>query len=469
MSMRRSRQAKALSAIALCLLLAGCASWFKKPVVVKPTARAPESFGAPQTANAAGDAVDRAWWTLFQDPVLNGLQAQLETGNLNLQLLSAKVRQAQASVAAAQASLWPSVSVTAGAARSVSGGGAASNSASLSLPLTWELDVWGRIDLQTQAAQANALASQEDLALARLSAQATLVQTYIAIRTAERQQAVVEKAQAAYERALTLTRYRYDAGVVSAADVAQAESQWQSTVAQRIDVETTRQQLTHSLAVLLGQAPSALQMAASQALPALPALPTVLPASLLQRRPDIRAAEMRVMGAQAQLGVAQTAFFPTFSFAASSGYKSTELASLFNASSRLWSLGPSLALSLFDGGQRQAAKDDARAALEVALLNYQQTVLTLLQEVEDNLVATHQLQAQEAAQAQALQAAERNLRITEAQYAAGTVSYLNVVTAQASALAAQRNLLDVQSRRALAVTQLMKNLAGRWDAATASK
>jgi outer membrane protein TolC len=167
--MRRSRQAKALSAIALCLLLAGCASWFKKPVVVKPTARAPESFGAPQTANAAGDAVDRAWWTLFQDPVLNGLQAQLETGNLNLQLLSAKVRQAQASVAAAQASLWPSVSVTAGAARSVSGGGAASNSASLSLPLTWELDVWGRIDLQTQAAQANALASQEDLALARLS------------------------------------------------------------------------------------------------------------------------------------------------------------------------------------------------------------------------------------------------------------------------------------------------------------
>jgi NodT family efflux transporter outer membrane factor (OMF) lipoprotein len=210
-------------------------------------------------------------------------------------------------------------------------------------------------------------------------------------------------------------------------------------------------------------------MAASQALPALPTLPTVLPASLLQRRPDIRAAEMRVMGAQAQLGVAQTAFFPTFSFAASTGYKSTELASLFNASSRLWSLGPSLALSLFDGGQRQAAKDDARAALEVALFNYQQTVLTLLQEVEDNLVATHQLQAQEAAQAQALQAAERNLRITEAQYAAGTVSYLNVVTAQASALAAQRNLLDVQSRRALAVTQLLKNLAGRWDAETASK
>jgi len=406
MNRQRSGQAQAFSAVVLCLLLTGCGSWFKKTAVPKPTARAPESFGALQTAHAAGDAVDRAWWTLFQDPVLNGLQTQLETGNLNLQLLSAKVRQAQASVAAAQASLWPSVAVNAGAGRSVSSaGGAASNSANLSLPLTWELDVWGRIDLQTQAAQANALASQEDLALARLSAQATLVQTYIALRTAERQFAVVEKAQAAYERALTLTRYRYEAGVVSAADVAQAESQWQCTVAQRIDVETSRQQLAHSLAVLLGQPPSALQLATSQALPVLPALPTVLPASLLQRRPDVRAAEMRVMAAQAQLGVAQTAFFPSFSFAASTGYKSTELASLFNASSRLWSLGPSLALSLFDGGQRQAAKDDARAALEVALLNYQQTVLTLLQEVEDNLVATHQLQAQEAAQAQALQAA----------------------------------------------------------------
>ena len=470
MTVQRMFSSKALSALALCCLLMGCSSWFKKPVVVPATTRVPDSFAAPQSSVVAGDAVDRAWWTLFQDPVLNSLQTQLETGNVNLQLLSAKVRQAQASVSAAQASLWPSVSVNAGATRSVSSAGSAgANSISLGVPVTWELDVWGRIDLQTQAAKANVLASQADLALARLSAQATLVQTYLALRSAERQHAVLAKAQAAYERAWTLTRYRYEAGVVSAADVAQAESQWQSAVAQGIDVQTTRQQLLHSLSVLLGQTPSALALTPSEVLPPLPALPTLLPASLLQRRPDIRAADMRVMAAQAQLGVAQTAFFPTFSFAASTGYKSTELADLFNASSRLWSLGPSLALSLFDGGQRQAAQDDARAALEVAVLNYQQTVLTLLQEVEDNLVAAHQLQAQEAAQAQALQAAERNLRIAEAQYAAGTVSFLNVVTAQASALTAQRNLLDVQSRRALAVTQLLKNLAGRWDAEASAK
>ncbi len=451
--------------LALCLWLSGCASWFKSTELQTPTPRQlPSAFAAPQTAALSGEAVDRAWWTLFQDPVLDGLQTQLETGNVNLQLLSAKVRQAQASVAAAQASLWPSVSLNAGASRAVSSaGGAASNTLSIGVPLSWELDVWGRIDLQTQAAKANALATQEDVALARLSAQASMVQTYIALRTAERQQAVLEAAQAAYERALTLTRYRYEAGVVSAADVAQAESQWQSAVAQRIDVETTRQQLLHSLSFLSGQAPAAMSLAPSQALPVLPALPVLLPASLLQRRPDVRAAEMRVMAAQAQLGVAQTAFFPTFSFAASTGYKSTELASLLSTSSRLWSVGPTMALSLWDGGQRQAVKDDASAALEVALLNYQQTVLGILQEVEDNLVAAHQLQAQEAAQTQALQAAERNLRIAQAQYAAGTVSYLNVVTAQASTLTAQRNLLDVQSRRALAVTQLLKNLAGRWQ------
>lgn len=470
MSIQRRAHGQAVCTLIICAGLSGCASWFKPQALHKPSSPPlPASFAAPQTPAMQGEAVDRVWWTLFQDPLLNDLQAQLETGNVNLQLLSAKVRQAQASVAAAQASLSPSVSLNTGAARSVSSaGGTSSNSVSLGIPLTWEWDVWGRIDWQTQAAKANVLASQEDLALARLSAQATLVQTYMALRTAERQQAVLQSAQAAYARALTLTRYRYEAGVVSAADVAQAESQWQSAMAQRIDVETTRQQLQHSLAVLLGLAPSALQLPPSQALPALPALPVLLPASLLQRRPDVRAADMRVKAAQAQLGVAQTAFFPTFSFAASTGYKSTELANLLSASSRLWSLGPSAALSLLDGGQRQAAQDDARAALEVAVLSYQQTVLNILQEVEDNLVAAHQLQAQEAAQEQALQAAERNLRIAEAQYAAGTVSFLNVVTAQASALTAQRNLLDVQSRRALAVTQLLKNLAGRWDAAESS-
>jgi NodT family efflux transporter outer membrane factor (OMF) lipoprotein len=205
-----------------------------------------------------------------------------------------------------------------------------------------------------------------------------------------------------------------------------------------------------------------LQIAAHDPWFSLPPLPLSLPASVVQQRPDIRAASQRVLAAQAQLGVAQAAFFPSFSFAANLGYRSSDLANIFSASSLLWSLGPSMALNLVDGGQRKAVQAEARAALDGAGISYRQTVLQALQEVEDNLVAAQQLQQQAQAQSQAVQAAQRNLAIAQAQYSAGTVSYLNVVTAQASALSAERNLLDIQSRQVLASTQLMKNLAAPW-------
>jgi NodT family efflux transporter outer membrane factor (OMF) lipoprotein len=304
-------------------------------------------------------------------------------------------------------------------------------------------------------------ASQNDLALARLSAQASLVQTYVAIRNAEQQQRVLTQAQTAYERALQLTKYRYDAGVVSAADVAQAQLQLSTTQAQLIDVNSSRLQLLNALAVLLGQAPGVLQLATAQALPAVPVLPEVVASNLLQRRPDVRAAQQRVLSAQANAGAAQAAFFPSFSFTANAGYSSQNLSSLFSASNLLWSMGPSMALNLFDGGQRKAVQADTLAALDAAGIAYKQSVLQGLQEVQDNLIAAYQLQLEQDAQAQAVVAARRNLAINEAQYAAGTVSYLNVVTAQTAALSAERSLLDIQNRRVLAVTQLMKNLAGR--------
>jgi outer membrane protein TolC len=196
-------------------------------------------------------------------------------------------------------------------------------------------------------------------------------------------------------------------------------------------------------------------------MPQIPALPETVPSALLQRRPDVRAAQQRVLSAQANAGAAQAAFFPTFSFTATSGYSSQNLSSLFSASNLLWSMGPGMALNLFDGGLRKAAQADALAALDAAGIAYKQSVLQGLQEVQDNLIAAYQLQLEQQAQTQAVQAARRNLAINEAQYAAGTVSYLNVVTAQTAALSAERSLLDIQSRRVLAVTQLMKNLAGR--------
>ena len=445
----------------ICLGLSACGHLFAPE---KPKMVLPQSFAAATPSTVPGEDIDATWWTLFNDPVLNQLQEQLLQGHLNLQLLASKVRQAQASLAAAQSSLWPSLSLNAGAGRAQDKGGSAANQLNLNAPLAWEWDVWGRVGAQTAAARANLQASQEDLALARLSAQATLVQTYFTWRTAERQSAVLSQAEQAYAKALSLTRYRYEAGVVSAADVAQAEVQLATTKAQRLDVDSTALQIQNSLAVLLGMAPGELKLAASNTWPSLPALPTLLPSSVLQRRPDIRAAEQRVLAAQAQLGVAQAAFFPSFSFSANVGYRSTELSSIFSASSLLWSLGPSMALNLLDGGQRQAAKADARAALDGVGVSYRQIVLQALQEVEDNLVLAHQLQLQAESQGQALIAAERNLDITQAQYAAGTVSYLNVVTAQASALNAQRTLLDIQSRQVLASNQLMKNLAGHWPA-----
>ena len=445
-----------LAALGTCLALSGCANLFK-PAKLPSAPAMPEM----QISSPADSGIDADWWTLFHDAELNRLMTQMEQGNLNMQLMAAKVRQAQAALASAQSSALPSVSVGAAATRAKTSGGSAASTVSVTTPVSWELDVWGRLDALATAAKAGLQASREDLALARLSAQASLVQTYVAVRSAEQQAQVLGQAQTAYERALQLTRYRYEAGVVSAADVAQAQLQLSSTQAQLIDVNSNRLQLLNALAVLLGQPPGGLQLATSQALPAVPVLPEVVPSALLQRRPDVRAAQQRVLSAQANAGAAQAAFFPTFSFAATSGYSSQSLSSLFSASNLLWSMGPSMALKVFDGGQRKAVEADALAALDAAGIAYKQTVLQGLQEVQDNLVATYQLQLEQDAQAQAVTAARRNLAINEAQYAAGTVSYLNVVTAQTAALSAERSLLDIQNRRLLAVTQLMKNLAGR--------
>ena len=443
-----------LGALSACLMLAACSSWIK-PATLPAAPPTPEMQAQP------GAEIDAQWWTLFNDTELNRLMAQMEQGNLNMQLMAAKVRQAQAALASAQAGLTPSVSLSTSGTRAKSAGGNPVSSTSVTTPVSWELDVWGRLDALATAAKAGLQASREDLALARLSAQASLVQTYVAIRSAEQQARVLTQAQTAYERALQLTKYRYDAGVVSAADVAQAQLQLSTTQAQLIDVRSSRLQLLNALAVLLGQAPGEASLAAADALPPIPALPEAVPAALLQRRPDVRAAQQRVLSAQANAGAAQAAFFPTFSFTATSGYGSQNLSSLFSASNLLWSMGPSMALNLFDGGLRKAAQADALAALDAAGIAYKQSVLQGLQEVQDNLIAAYQLQLEQEAQAQAVQAAKRNLSINEAQYAAGTVSYLNVVTAQTAALSAERSLLDIQNRRMLAVTQLMKNLAGR--------
>ena len=449
----------ALACIAL--MLSACA-WLK-PTAMPPLDLPPPAATGPWQSASQVPASDPAWWQLFQDPVLDDLQRQLVLGNHNLQAMAALVRQAQAAVGTAQASLYPTVNANLGVSRSENTPATVTGTNySLSAPVSWEVDVWGRVSGLNRAADARLQASREDLAAARLSAQSTLVQTYLSLRSADQQLAVLDQAVLAYEKSLQLTDYRYQAGVVSAADVAQAQLQLQTAQAQRLELRTQRRQLGHALAVLVGQSPSALALAPRTPSFGVPDLPQSLSTALLLRRPDVAAAERRVAAANAQVGVAQSAFFPTLTLSANAGYRNQDFGSLVGASNVFWSVGPALVQSVFDGGLRRAARADALAARDASVATYRQTVLTAMLELEDNLVAAAQLALQAQVQAQALQAARRNLSITEAQYRAGAVSYLAVVTAQTSELSAERGLIDVQTRRLVAINALLKNLAGRW-------
>ena len=417
------------------------------------------------------DSVPSAWWTLFADPALNALQERAASGNQNVALAVARLRAARAALDSAGAAGLPSLGATASSTRSRSGTNAESsaqartrNSQALGLNASWELDLWGRLSGGVDAARASVEASVGDLAAMRLSVQATVAQTYFALRAAEAQTLLLDDTLAAYERSWQLTRNRQRAGVASAADVAQAEAQYKSTQVQLLEAQTTRSQLEHALAALLGQAPAAFALEPTAALPAPADVPQALPSDLLQRRPDIAAAERRVAAANAQIGVARAAYFPTLTLSVAGGYRGAPLADLFSAPNLFWSLGPALAASIFDGGARSAAVETARANHAQVTAAYRQTVLTALQEVEDNLTAAAALAQEEQLQREATAAAQRALDVVENQYRAGTVGYLNVLAAQTTVLSSQRSLIDVKSRRLTAVNALLKNVAGRWEA-----
>ena len=451
------------------LLLAACATTqVEPPPPVSADARFKES-GAWQRANAAVPVPD-AWWTLFNEPVLDDLQRRLVIGNQNLQSAVAAVASARAVVDASRSATQPTLSLGFGATRSASPGGSSdtgarnpANSLSLSATAGWEADLWGRLAQASRGAQASLQASADDLAAARLSAQALLAQTYFTLRTADAQAELLGRSVQGYQRSLELTQVRYDGGVAARTDVLQAQTQLKSAQAQLADTRAQRAQLEHAIAVLLGVAPSSFALGAVAVLPAAPAVPPMLPAALLERRPDIAAARRRVAAAYAQIGVADAAFFPDLTLSASAGYRGSNLARLVSAPNLLWSFGTSLAETVFDGGQRKLASAQARASADQATAAYRQSVLTALQEVEDNLVLADQLQQETQLQGEALQAAQRNLEITLAQYRAGTVSYLNVVAAQTAALGSESSLLAVRNRQLAAVSQLLKNIAGRWE------
>jgi NodT family efflux transporter outer membrane factor (OMF) lipoprotein len=432
---------------------------------VRPEVTVPEVFKTSQgeaRTDAAGAATD-AWWQVFGDPALNQLQMSLLVNNQNLKNSLAQYQLARASLGASRAFQSPTLGVAAAANRNGTGGASTSNAGSIAANASWELDLWGRLAGGVEVSQAKLQASQDDVAVMRLSLQGTLTQTYFALRTADAQTAVLNKALATYLRALDLTQNRYAAGVTSSADVAQAESQFKSTQAQLIEARSSRAQLEHALAVLVGQAPSGFTLSEGSDLPVAPTVPSLLPSNLLARRPDIAAAERRVAAAYAQQGVARAAFFPGVTLSANAGYRGSAISDLISAPNLFWSIGPTLAASLLDGGARQAATDSAIASSDQALATYRQTVLVALQEVEDNLQASQSLDEEHTALNDSLVAARKALDVVTNQYQAGTVSFLNVLAAQSTALGVERSLLDVRYRKLLASSQLLKNLGGRWE------
>lgn len=451
------------------------------PDYVRPELSVPDAFaeaGAWKTAEPQDDASPAAWWEAFGDPTLNALIGQVEVSNQNVAAAAAQFRQAQALVSASRAAWFPTLGSSVAATRSqgstsgttLTTGGPIRETDRLGLTSSWEVDVWGRINRSVESSASSAAASAADLAAALLSAQATLAQSYLQLRGNDAQQRLLARTIDAYQRSYAITRNRYQAGVASQAEVAQAETQLRSAQAQAIDLGIQRAQLAHAIAILVGKLPSELKIAAVDALPALPDVPVRLPSSLLERRPDVAAAERRMAAANAQIGVAQAAFFPSLTLSASGGYQNSSFTDILATPQRYWSLGPALALTLFDAGARSSAKAQAIAAYDRNVAAYRQAVLTAFQEVEDNLASLRILQEEKEVQQSATAAATLFLTQTNNQYLAGTVSFLNVATAQAAALSAERSSLDILNRQLVASVALQKALGGGdWRAAATTR
>lgn len=441
---------------------------YQRPAMEVPTAYKEQrdwKLAEPKDALIRGK-----WWQVFGDTALDTLAEQVDVSNQDLKAAEARYRQATALSQSAQAGLFPTVSANASSTRSSaaasrSGGntGIAKNN-SLTANASWELDVWGRIRRQIEATNASAEASAADLEAVRLSLQSQLAINYFQIRVSDEQKQLFDDAVAAYEKSLVLTKNRYNVGVAGKSDVIQAEAQLKSTTAQAIDLGVQRAQLEHAIAVLIGKAPGSFSLAREKFTLKVPVMPVGMPSTLLERRPDIAAAERRVMAANAQIGVAKAAWFPALSLSASGGYANPSLANLLSAPNLFWSLGPQLAVTLLDFGKRSAATNQAVASYDQTVAAYRQTVLEGFQEVEDNLAALRILEQEAIVQEDAVRAARESVVLTLNQYKAGTVSYLNVVTVQASELSNERTAVSLLGRRLTAAVGLIRALGGGWTA-----
>lgn len=468
-----------LAALAALALVAGCEAG---PDYQRPSAPVPAAYKETDPGWKVGqpeDAIDRgAWWSIYRDPVLDGLEKQIDISNQTLKADEAAFRQSEALAAQARAGLFPTLTANAQAQRSRGGGGGGgasgaglgggggriSNFFELTANASWTPDLWGSVRRAIENAEATAQASAGTLAGARLSAQGTLASDYMELRVADELQQLLRQAVTAYSQSVQITQNQYRSGTVAQSDVAQAQAQLEQTRAQLIAVGVSRAQFEHAIAVLIGKPPAEFSIVPVHDVLAVPQVPPGVPSALLERRPDIAVAERQMAAQNAEIGVAEAAFYPTVTLSGDYGAASSMLSTLFNPANRIWAFGSTAAQTLFDGGAHQATLAAQRAGFDQTVAAYRQTVLSAFQQVEDELAALRILHQQGEAAASATAAAREAERIINNQYLAGTQAYTAVIVAEQTALADAESQLTVRQSQLVASVALIQALGGGWDA-----
>lgn len=466
--MKRWLKQNAKTATALCLVmaLAACAVGpdYEKPSAVEIPAAYKEQSGDWKPASPGQAESDKAWWGLFGDPVLDGLEKQVDLSNQSLKEAEAALRAARAAVDESEAALFPTLSLNGSYVRSgtIVKDAPTTRKYATSAGASWEPDLWGRLRRTVEGDEAAAQASEADLAAVRLSMQSAVASNYFALRAQDSLQALLDATVKADEESLKIAENRYEAGVAAQADVVSAQAQLDNAKSAAIQAGIQRAQLEHALAALVGQTPAAFSLAVAPLASELPLVPAQIPSALLERRPDIAVAERQMAAANAQIGVETAAFFPSLTLSASYGYTSAALSKLLQASNSLWSVGPALAETIFDAGARSARVDQARAAYDEKVAAYRQTVLTAFQQVEDQLAALRLLGEQTKAAENAVKSALLAEKLVTNQYKEGVVPFSSVITAQTARLSAEQNALTVRQNRFAASVSLIEALGGDW-------
>jgi NodT family efflux transporter outer membrane factor (OMF) lipoprotein len=446
------------------------------PDYVRPTAPMTPDFKEAEGWKIAEpqDAVLRGtWWAMFDDPQLSDFEQRVSVSNQNLMSAEAQFRQARTLVWAARSAWYPTAAVGVSLSRSrqsanlfgnLGGSGNTVSDFTMPLSINWEIDVWGRIRRLVESNTASAQATAADVELTRLSLQAELAVDYFQLRALDAERELFDRTVAAYQKSLQLTQNRYAGGIASRVDVVQAQTQLETTSAQAIDLAVQRAQLEHAIAVLIGEPPAVFSIPVSPLAGTPPPVPVGVPSELLERRPDVAAGERLVSSANAQIGVAEAAYYPMVTISAAGGFESSDFSTWFTWPSRFWSVGPTISETVYDGGLRYAQTQQARAAYDSSVALYRQNVLTAFQEVEDNLAALRILRDEADVQDRAVAAARESAFLETNRYKEGTASYLEVVITQATELANERTAVDILGRRMAASVRLIQALGGGWNA-----